>query len=105
MRTVTGPRLLRGLTATTTPFVARLRADRARPNPLSGTLCPTVNSFAGMCSSYTGDRRPDNRLRGRRGVAQRLRRLAAEPLCRDCKAKGRDTPATVPDHIVPLGKG
>ena len=28
------------------------------------------------------------RLRGRRAVAQRLRRLQAEPLCRDCVAKG-----------------
>jgi 5-methylcytosine-specific restriction protein A len=47
----------------------------------------------------------DGRLRGRRGVAQRARRLAAEPLCRDCYAKGILTPSTVPDHIVPLGKG
>lgn len=45
------------------------------------------------------------RLRGRRAVAQRHRRLYAEPLCRDCKAKGRITAATVPDHIVPLTKG
>lgn len=45
------------------------------------------------------------RLRGRRGVEQRKRRLAAEPLCRDCKAKGRITAATVPDHVVPLEKG
>ncbi len=42
------------------------------------------------------------RLRGRAGVAQRKRRLAAEPLCRDCAAKGIVTPATVPDHIIPL---
>ena len=45
------------------------------------------------------------RLRGRAGVEQRQRRLHAEPLCRDCKAKGRVTAATVPDHIVPLSKG
>lgn len=35
----------------------------------------------------------------------RKRRLQAEPLCRDCKAKGRITAATVPDHIIPLAKG
>lgn len=57
-------------------------------------------------------RRPDHisaqgtqRLRGRRGVEQRKRRLAAEPLCRDCDAKGIVTAATVPDHIIPLAQG
>lgn len=57
-------------------------------------------------------RRPDHiasqgtqRLRGRRGVEQRKRRLDAEPLCRDCYAKGIITASTVPDHIVPLSQG
>src|SRR3546814_19652357 len=45
------------------------------------------------------------RLRGRRGVEQRRRRLQAEPLCRDCKAKGVITAATAPDHIVTLALG
>lgn len=56
-------------------------------------------------------RRPDyiaskgtQRLRGRRGVEQRKRRLAAEPLCRDCMAKGIITASTVPDHIIPLSQ-
>ncbi|WP_313045540.1 HNH endonuclease signature motif containing protein, partial [Brevundimonas sp.] len=44
------------------------------------------------------------RLRGRRGVEQRKRRLAAEPLCRDCMAKGIITASTVPDHIIPLSQ-
>ncbi len=35
----------------------------------------------------------------------RARRLANEPLCRDCKAKGRITAATTPDHILPLAQG
>ena len=48
---------------------------------------------------------PTPRLRGRAAVEQRRRRLAAEPLCRDCKAKGEVTLATVPDHIIPLTKG
>jgi len=46
-----------------------------------------------------------DRLRGRAGVAQRRRRLAAEPLCRDCKARGIISAATVPDHIKPLALG
>ena len=45
------------------------------------------------------------RLRGRRAVAQRLRRLRAEPLCRDCASAGIVREATVPDHIVPLAQG
>ena len=48
---------------------------------------------------------PNARLRGRRGVAQRARRLAAEPRCRDCVARGRTVAATVPDHIIPLSQG
>lgn len=46
-----------------------------------------------------------DRIRGRRGVALRKARLAAEPLCRMCKAEGRVTAATVPDHIKPLALG
>lgn len=49
--------------------------------------------------------KPDNRIRGRRGVELRRRRLANEPLCRLCREAGRHEPATVPDHILPLAKG
>lgn len=45
------------------------------------------------------------RTRGRKGVKLRKQRLAAEPLCRDCKAEGMIRPATVPDHIRPLALG
>ena len=45
------------------------------------------------------------RMRGRAGVAQRRRRLEAEPLCRICAAADVVRAATVPDHIVPLAKG
>ena len=45
------------------------------------------------------------RLRGRAGQVQRRRRLAAEPLCRRCKERGRTVEATVPDHIKPLALG
>ena len=46
-----------------------------------------------------------DRLRGRRGMVQRARRLRAEPLCRDCLAKGRISAAYTPDHVVPLAHG
>jgi len=47
------------------------------------------------------------RLRGRAGVAQRKRRLAAQPLCVDCLAEDppRITAATVVDHTIPLAHG
>lgn len=45
------------------------------------------------------------RLRGRAAVEQRARRLAAEPLCRKCKAKGIVRAATVPDHVIALVNG
>jgi 5-methylcytosine-specific restriction protein A len=45
------------------------------------------------------------RLRGRAAVAQRKRRLGAEPLCRRCKAKGIVRASVVPDHIVALVNG
>ena len=48
---------------------------------------------------------PDTRIRGRKGVELRKRRLRNEPLCRICMEQGRITAATVPDHIIPLGKG
>ena len=35
----------------------------------------------------------------------RKRRLAAEPLCRDCLPKGVVRASAVPDHIVPLALG
>lgn len=46
-----------------------------------------------------------SRIRGRKAVALRLARLAAEPWCRDCKAKGIESLSRVPDHIVPLKHG
>lgn len=46
------------------------------------------------------------RLRGRAGQAQRLRRLQrTKGLCEMCLALGRVTEATIVDHIVPLDHG
>lgn len=45
------------------------------------------------------------RIRGRLGIKIRKQRLAAEPLCRDCKAEGVWRAADVIDHIVPLAHG
>ena len=45
------------------------------------------------------------RIQGRRGVELRKRRMAQEPLCRDCKAKGNYVAAQTIDHIIPLALG
>lgn len=45
------------------------------------------------------------RLRGRAGVAQRKRRLTAEPTCRICRGKGVIVAATRVDHILALVNG
>lgn len=46
------------------------------------------------------------RLRGRAGQAQRLRRLKrTNGLCERCTSKGRVAIATAVDHIVPLALG
>ena len=47
----------------------------------------------------------NERIRGRAGQRLRLRRLRAEPLCRDCAARGVIRRSTVPDHIRPLALG
>lgn len=50
-------------------------------------------------------RNSHGRIQGRAGVALRTRRLALEPLCRDCADQGKVTEAVTPDHIVPLALG
>lgn len=46
------------------------------------------------------------RLRGRAGMAQRIRRLKlTHGLCEDCAAEKRTEVATVVDHIIPLSQG
>ena len=53
------------------------------------------------------DRRKPSSKRGYGGSWRRWRLmvLAEEPLCRECLAAGRVTPATDVDHIVPLADG
>ena len=46
------------------------------------------------------------RLRGRAGQEQRIRRLKrTHGLCEDCKDEGRVEVATIVDHIIPLAHG
>ena len=36
---------------------------------------------------------------------RRLQVLAEEPFCKICQREGRVTRSTLPDHIIPLGRG
>jgi 5-methylcytosine-specific restriction protein A len=45
------------------------------------------------------------RIQGRAGIGLRKRRLAQEPLCRECLSQGIVTEATTVDHIIPLSQG
>jgi 5-methylcytosine-specific restriction protein A len=51
--------------------------------------------------------RPTSNERGYDRAWQRLRawKLREEPLCRHCRKRGRITPATQVDHILPLRRG
>jgi len=88
------------------PQPALERAQAANPDgDLSVSLVPQGKRPPSGITQLDGNMMRSERLRGRKAVAQRLRRLRNEPVCRDCAQAGRDTIATVPDHIVPLAKG
>jgi len=50
-------------------------------------------------------RETHGRIQGRRGMKLRSQRLAANPLCIDCKQLDRVKAAEVIDHIKPLAFG
>lgn len=59
----------------------------------------------GSAECHVQKRREAKRLRGRAAVAQRAKRLEAEPYCRDCREQGRQRLAEEVDHILPLASG
>ena len=67
----------------------------------------TLTPQAGGRRQADSDDRPSAALRGYGRTWRKLRRmvLAREPLCRVCRARGIDTPATQVDHVVPLSAG
>jgi 5-methylcytosine-specific restriction protein A len=67
------------------------------------TLKPRIPSIGSRLTQ--ADRIEVERLRGRAAVKRRARFLEDNPLCVHCKAKGRVTAATVPDHITALTNG
>ena len=58
-------------------------------------------------SGWAGRPYPDRtpRQRGRALQTARARLFAQEPWCRRCRAAGRQTIATIRDHLVPLAEG
>jgi 5-methylcytosine-specific restriction protein A len=71
------------------------------PPPRAGAELLTRSTAAALAETIT----MNERIRGRAGQRLRLRRLRAEPLCRDCAARGVIRRSTVPDHIRPLALG
>lgn len=72
---------------------------------LQAGACPRCRTGVSTTHRWDTDRRPVERIRGRHLQAMRRRLFATEPLCRECRANGRDTVATIRDHIIPLGEG
>lgn len=62
-------------------------------------------AIASQSECHQVQRTKAKRARGRAGAEQRLRRLTAEPNCRDCAELGFEWPAQEIDHIIPLGMG
>ena len=48
---------------------------------------------------------PTERIRGREGMKRRIQYLNNNPLCIQCKDRGRITAAREVDHIIPLWRG
>jgi 5-methylcytosine-specific restriction protein A len=61
--------------------------------------------IAQMAKCHMDQRNKTKRLRGRTGMLQRKRRLAAEPLCRDCLEAGITRKSEEVDHIIALADG
>lgn len=67
-----------------------------------GEHAPVV---AAVTHRWDTDRRPVERMRGRRLQRARAALFAASPLCVACRVVGRVTVATIRDHVVPLAEG
>jgi 5-methylcytosine-specific restriction protein A len=82
------------------------RAPHACPTP----GCPHLAYKPGPCANCASTREQARGSASSRGYGARWRALRAlvlqsEPLCRDCQAEGRVTPATDVDHILAREKG
>jgi len=87
--------------------------------PCTHPGCPRLAVAHGKCELHQTDRRVADRDYARRRLDteeqafyksarwQKLRawKLARDPMCEQCAAEGRTTPATLVDHIVPLKDG
>ena len=73
--------------------------------PCSRSGCPNLQPCQIHKPKPWVHNNPVNRLRGRALQRERERLLSEYPLCVLCLAAGRDTVATIRDHIVPLAEG
>lgn len=62
--------------------------------------------MSGQANDKPAPEQMTERIRGRAGVKQRLRRLTrTNHQCEDCIAEGMPRLATIVDHIIPLAHG
>ena len=95
-------------TGSANPFLSRGLGLPSSPCRHPG--CPALATYRGYCPAHTREAeagRPSSSARGYGARWRRIRRmhLCANPLCEDCRAQGRVTPATEVHHVVPLRDG
>jgi 5-methylcytosine-specific restriction enzyme A len=83
---------------------------RSAPRPCTFNGCTLlVRDGSGRCGAHPRENWaktiPTKRITGRRLQAMRAALFSRDPLCAHCRDKGRVTPATERDHIVPLAEG
>lgn len=86
-------------------------------SPCVEPSCGSLAVYRGRCAVHSKDRERETHRTGRltptsgriygqkRWILLRRRQLFDEPLCRECAKEGRETIATLVDHIVPVEDG
>lgn len=81
------------------------KPNRPKLTTLRSALSPIRSRLSPLPRPSRGGGSPGLRWSGRKLQVWRERILAAEPLCRHCKAQGLTTVAQEVDHLVPLEQG
>jgi len=77
----------------------------APPRPCTYPKCPNLNCQAHTVEAWrTRDRPTVPRIRGRELQRRRAQLFARHPWCVECAKHGKQTRATIRDHIVPLAE-
>jgi 5-methylcytosine-specific restriction enzyme A len=78
----------------------------APPRPCSIPKCGRINCQRHVATDWRPRAGPPvPRIRGRELQRRRARLFAKNPWCVRCLKQGRQTRATIRDHVIPLGEG